>query len=116
MAPFNRRQIGYIQAIAGRQQHTTLICGQLNGVKSSTDNITAERVPLQVQLAVAGSGGEDGQIDGVDIDAPEQLSAKSLLLHTWNLAPHEIGFDARTAHVDSKLTSADFAHLNTIEL
>lgn len=99
MAPFNKRQIGYIQAIAGRQQHRTLICGSEDKIISSADapgdlykpkTLLADKVTLPL-----GTGTSD--------------DAKSLLLHTFMLDQGSpLAFDSRSVHNDSVLQPGDY--------
>lgn len=89
MAPFTRRQIGYVQAIAGRQQHRTFKVVNDNRVISSTDAVDV-------------------------VNQPQALASNdsSLLLFSWHL--HEIPncWDSRGIHNDDVLTGADFDNLS----
>ncbi len=102
MAPFNRRQIGYIQAIAGRQQHRTLKCGQIDTQISSDNTISADKLPQTLRSSKVEIGGSSG-VTGGDADA------KSLLLWSVLLDNPELAFDARAAHNNGKLEDLDFS-------
>lgn len=102
MAPFNKRQIGYIQAIAGRQQHVSLMAGQHDVQIGSSDSIHASLVPQTLRL-----------VSGTNTSGPSSADeAKSLLLYSWLLDEPELGFDARAVHNNAKLESDDFADLS----
>lgn len=110
MAPFNKRQIGYIQAIAGRQQHRTLISGQKDQLIKCDDALAVTYKP-QTLLAnhIYGKYGSP-QSTGTN-DTPSAETAKSLLLHTWNLDVSELAFDSRSKHNDSRLEADDYTSL-----
>lgn len=101
MAPFNNRQIGYIQAIAGRQQHVTLRSGQLQGQISSGDAVDASLKPQTLDTSRVNGGYASGTA----------ADAKSLLLYTYNLDQQTLGFDSRTEQNNNKLEPADFTNL-----
>lgn len=113
MAPFNKRQIGYIQAVAGRQQHTTLKCGnfdrQLNSRKDATLDVnntasyTAAAIKIPNMRKATG-----GSCFSTESDAPD---AKSLFIQNYNLDKAELCFDARDVHNNNLLEAADFSTL-----
>lgn len=109
MAPFNKRQVGYIQAIAGRQQHTTLICGRDDGMISNKDDVTtvpAINKPKALDESKIYGGGFGSS--GKDADA------KSLLMYTWHLDKPELGWDSRTKHNNDRLEVEDFTNLRAV--
>ncbi len=115
MAPFNKRQIGYIQAIAGRQQHVTLIAKAADVQLSSKDALTATTAPKNFDENKIVSGGAyttgtpaAHQYNGA------AANSKSLLLHTFNLDDFELGFDSRDVHNNDALESADFSSLYSV--
>ena len=120
MAPFNQRQIGYIQAIAGRQQHVTLTCGQHDGQINSEDNFNASaqgwRIP-QVFGSTTLPAGDFPDVLGVVTGTNStdgHGNSKSLLLQNWNLDQYwELGFDSRAHHTNDKLEPEDFTNLWT---
>jgi hypothetical protein len=87
MAPFSNNQVKYIQAVAGRQQHTTLKAINLNGVIKSNDY-----------------GGNFFTPQTFDTSDPLLLS--QFYLHE---APH--CWDARGVHNNDILESADFTNV-----
>jgi hypothetical protein len=95
MAPFNKRQIGYIQAVAGRQQHTTLVSGQVDGQISSQAS-TGNAYKIQQARKCIGMG-----LTSSDADA------KSLLIAHWTLDDPELCHDARADHNNAVLEAAD---------
>ena len=110
MAPFNQRQIGYIQAIAGRQQHRTLIAGNQNQKITSEGISHATYKPATIDTTLVSGG-----VSGTSSDGNNDDRAKSLLLHTWHLDNTELGFDSRSKHNNSKLESDDFNGLKNCE-
>lgn len=88
MAPLSRRQIGYVQAIAGRQQHKTFRVVNLDQVISS---VTSD--PRGNSFAFG------------DADT-------SCFVHNWHLHELPSVWDSRSAHNDDVLTSQDFTELN----
>jgi hypothetical protein len=107
MAPFNQRQIGYIQAIAGRQQHRTLTCGFENTQVSSEDAYDSKNQPQNWKSSAIDSSHTAGSDD----------FAKSMLMHTWNLdSSSELAFDSRPDHVDSQLKKEDFENVRTVDI
>ncbi len=126
MAPFNKRQIGYIQAIAGRQQHVTLIAKHCDYLLSNTitDQEVAQKsdtVTPTFEVLNTGRSDEypvDGAvfadaIKGAGIGGDKDYT-KSLLLHTWELDQPELGFDSRSAHNNDKLEYQDFDNLQLV--
>ena len=91
MAPFNTNQVKYIQAVAGRQQHTSLNAINVNGV-------------LKSGLVAADFGGDNLIPQTVDLTNP-------LLLAQFHL--HEVPscWDARGVHNNDLLEAADFTSL-----
>jgi len=87
MAPFNTNQVKYIQAVAGRQQHTSLIAVNQNGVIKSDE-----------------FGGDVFTPQTFDLTDPLLLA--QLYLHE---VPH--CWDARGVHNNDILESADFTTL-----
>jgi len=108
MAPFNNRQIGYIQAIAGRQQHVTLMCGSSNSQLNSEGTVAAHDKPQSLfDLHVVGG------VNGTDSSSGSISSqSKSLLLENWTLDHQELAFDSRAVHNNDKLEAADLTNLN----
>lgn len=102
MAPFNKRQIGYIQAVAGRQQHTTLVCGVVDGQLKSTDSTPISDQARAVRKAI-GQG-----LTSSDDDA------KSLFIHHWLLDHPERVHDSRGPHNDAQLTVHDINFVNPV--
>jgi len=92
MAPFNTNQVKYIQAVAGRQQHTSLCAINQNGLIKSNDY-----------------GGLWTQPHTFDTTDP-------LLLATFFLHEKAHGWDARGVHNNDILESTDFTQLNTTDL
>ena len=112
MAPFNKRQIGYIQAVAGRQQHTTLRAGQLDRQLKSTDTAgTSDKGaaffarPVNKLYNVRKARGGMVHTESTDDDA------KQLLVHTWQLDRAPLAFDSRIEHNNNTLTPSDFSNL-----
>jgi hypothetical protein len=95
MAPFNKRQIGYIQAVAGRQQHTTLKCGQLDSVISSKDDVPTFQQARTLRKVI-----------GCGLTSPD-ADAKSLLIHHWSLDGSIMCHDSRQDHNDATLSAQD---------
>jgi hypothetical protein len=87
MAPFNTNQVKYIQAVAGRQQHTSLKPINENGVIKSGD-FGAHLVPQT-------------------FDTSDPLLLAQFYLHE---APH--CWDARGVHNNDVLESSDFTGLS----
>jgi len=88
MAPFNTNQIKYIQAVAGRQQHTTLKAINQSGViKSGLAQWTAALVPQT-------------------FDTTDPLLLAQFALHEY---PH--AWDARGVHNNDQLEAADFENV-----
>lgn len=125
MAPFNQRQIGYIQAIAGRQQHVTLIAGQHDGQLKSSNGPTTEQAPQTFKYKKVTSPWQcrpnldpASALQTLDPNTSPATDpdCKSLLMYTWNLDSSELGFDSRTVHNDESLTSADFTNLRSAML
>merc|ERR1712159_429758 len=108
MAPFNQRQIGYIQAIAGRQQHRTLICGgDDRQINSSTAPWVLYKPPLLNQTLV--TGGLTAATTGA---SGNPTNAKSLLMQNWLLDGTYVGFDSRSVHNNTRLEKQDFDGLH----
>jgi len=87
MAPFNTNQVKYIQAVAGRQQHTTLRAINKTGLITSNDF----------------SGSETPQT--FDVTDP-------LLVATFALHEFPTCWDARGVHNNDTLEAADFQNLS----
>lgn len=91
MAPFNTNQVKYIQAVAGRQQHTTLKAINVNGVVTSgtyaTQPWSAEKQPQTIDLS-------------------DPLLLAQFALHEF---PH--AWDARGVHNNDMLEAADFENV-----
>ena len=88
MAPFNTNQVKYIQAVAGRQQHTTLKAINESGViKSGSAYWTAPQTPQT-------------------FDVTDPLLLAQFALHEY---PH--GWDARGVHNNDILEAADFENV-----
>jgi len=91
MAPFNTNQVKYIQAVAGRQQHTTLKAINVNGVLTSgtypTHPWDAHRVPQTFNLS-------------------DPLLLAQFALHEY---PH--AWDASGVHNNDTLEAADFENV-----
>ena len=88
MAPFNTNQIKYIQAVAGRQQHTTLKAINESGViKSGSANWLAHQIPQT-------------------FDTTDPLLLAQFALHEY---PH--AWDARGVHNNDQLEAADFENV-----
>jgi hypothetical protein len=99
MAPFNKRQIGYIQAVAGRQQHTTLVCGTVDGQISSKDLTNpSNNLPYQARNVRKAIG---HGLTSSDVDA------KSLLIKHYYLDSPERCHDSRGSHNDAVLDTTD---------
>ena len=88
MAPFNTNQVKYIQAVAGRQQHSTLKAINENGVLTSgtypTNPWSEALTPQTVNLS------------------------DPLLLAQFHLHEHPHAWDARGVHNNDMLEAADF--------
>ena len=88
MAPFNTNQVKYIQAVAGRQQHTTLRAINETGViKSGSANWSADKIPQT-------------------FDTTDPLLLAQFALHEY---PH--AWDARGVHNNDQLEAADFENV-----
>jgi hypothetical protein len=87
MAPFNTNQVKYIQAVAGRQQHTTLRAINQNGVIKSNDFGGAHTTP-----------------QAFDVTDP-------LLLAQFYLHEKPYAWDARGVHNNDILEGDDFEGL-----
>ena len=87
MAPFNTNQVKYIQAVAGRQQHTTLTAINRKGVLKSNDYGPASHIPQTFDLT-------------------DPLLLASFWLHE---IPH--AWDARGVHNNDQLEAADFENV-----
>jgi len=88
MAPFNTNQVKYIQAVAGRQQHTTLKAINQSGViKSGDANWIAHQIPQA-------------------FDTTDPLLLAQFALHEY---PH--AWDARGVHNNDQLEAADFENV-----
>jgi len=86
MAPFNTNQVKYIQAVAGRQQHTTLKAIYENGVIKSNE--------------------------WTDYHAPQTFDvSKPLLLAQFPLHTNATSWDCRGVHNNDLLEAADFENL-----
>lgn len=107
MAPFNQRQIGYIQAIAGRQQHRTLICKNVDNQISSLDTITATHKPQALNHDLVYGNAGDSDRNNFTTEDP----AKSLLLHTWFLESATACHTSSTDHNDDAFTIEDLQNL-----
>ena len=96
MAPFNTNQVKYIQAVAGRQQHTTLRAIHQNGI---------------IKSGTVGSdfGGENLKPQTVDLTNP-------LLLAQFFLHDTAHAWDARGVHNNDTLEAADFTGLSGTDL
>jgi len=92
MAPFNTNQVKYIQAVAGRQQHTTLKAINQNGVIKSND------------WPVDGAGNAEYKPETFEVDDP-------LLLAQFALHEYADAWDCRTVHNNDILEAADFTDL-----
>jgi len=90
MAPFNTNQVKYIQAVAGRQQHTTLKAINQSGVlKSGSAYWVAQQTPQT-------------------FDTTDPLLLAQFALHEY---PH--AWDARGVHNNDQLEAADFENVVT---
>jgi hypothetical protein len=88
MAPFNTNQVKYIQAVAGRQQHTTLKAINVSGViKSGSAYWSADKTPQT-------------------FDTTDPLLLAQFALHEY---PH--AWDARGVHNNDQLEAADFENV-----
>ena len=88
MAPFNTNQVKYIQAVAGRQQHTTLKAINETGViKSGSAEWLAHQIPQT-------------------FDTTDPLLLAQFALHEY---PH--AWDARGVHNNDQLEAADFENV-----
>lgn len=92
MAPFNTNQVKYIQAVAGRQQHTTLKAINQNGLLSSDTALQVWETPQT--------------FDTTD----------PLLLATFALHEFPSCWDARGVHNNDILESGDFSVLRNADL
>lgn len=119
MAPFNQRQIGYIQAIAGRQQHVTLLAGQNDGQLNTLNGPTDQYQPQTFEEKKVPGPFKSRSMDpdstlsvwSTSSTPPTDQDAKVLLLHTWNLDSPELAFDSRNHHNDDQLNANDFTGL-----
>ena len=91
MAPFNTNQVKYIQAVAGRQQHTTLKAINLNGVLKSG---TYPTHPW------------DAHLHPQTINLSDPLLLGQFFLHE---TPH--AWDSQGVHNNDILEAADFENL-----
>jgi len=91
MAPFNTNQVKYIQAVAGRQQHTTLKAINVNGVITSGTYPTNPWTPQETPRTF-------------NISNPLLLA--QFALHEF---PH--AWDARGVHNNDVLEAADFENV-----
>lgn len=91
MAPFNTNQVKYIQAVAGRQQHTTLKAINVNGVLTSG---TYPTHPWSENL------------DPQTFNLSDPLLLAQFALHEY---PH--AWDARGVHNNDQLEAADFENV-----
>ena len=91
MAPFNTNQVKYIQAVAGRQQHSTLKAINVNGVLTSgtypTNPWSAQETPQTFNVS-------------------DPLLLAQFALHEY---PH--AWDARGVHNNDQLEAADFENV-----
>ena len=87
MAPFNTNQVKYIQAVAGRQQHTTLRAVNYNGVLKSNDFGALFTTPQT-------------------FDTTDPLLLAQFALHEFPVA-----WDARGTHNNDLLEAGDFTNL-----
>ena len=96
MAPFNTNQVKYIQAVAGRQQHTTLKAINKNGVLKSND-----------------FSGENANVgNGVSVYSPRTVDLTDpLLLAQFALHEFPWAWDSRGIHNNDILEAADFTDL-----
>jgi len=86
MAPFNSNQVKYIQAVAGRQQHTTLKAIYQNGIIKSND--------------------------WLNYHAPQTFDvSEPLLLAQFPLHTNATVWDCRGVHNNDLLEAADFENL-----
>jgi len=93
MAPFNTNQVKYIQAVAGRQQHSTLRAINLNGV-------------IKSGYFAAGSNDWSAQETPQTFYAGDPLLLAQFALHEY---PH--AWDARGVHNNDILEAADFENV-----
>ena len=115
MAPFNKRQIGYIQAVAGRQQHTTLRAGSLNRQLKSTDTAGISDKGGAFNARVTNKLHDvQKAIGGMVTTESSDPDAKHLLVHTWQLDRTPLAFDSRAEHNNNTLTAADFTNLRGV--
>jgi len=92
MAPFNTNQVKYIQAVAGRQQHTTLRAINRNGVLKSNDWQLDEHAPQTFNVT------------------------DPLLLANFALHENPSAWDCRGVHNNDILEADDFAGLTTTNI
>jgi len=96
MAPFNTNQVKYIQAVAGRQQHTTLKAVNKNGILKSNDF----------------SGENATEHNGVSCYSPRTFDLTNpLLLAQFALHEFPWSWDSRGIHNNDILEAADFTDL-----
>jgi len=88
MAPFNTNQVKYIQAVAGRQQHSTLTAINKSGVLKSGSAYWSDNVTPQT------------------FDLTDPLLLAQFALHEY---PH--AWDARGVHNNDQLEAADFENV-----
>ena len=89
MAPFNTNQVKYIQAVAGRQQHTTLRAVNVNGLIKSNDFSVPFSVPQTFD------------------------TSDPLLLAQFHLHEAPYVWDSRGTHNNDRLEASDFQSLRT---
>ena len=91
MAPFNTNQVKYIQAVAGRQQHTTLKAIYQNGVIKSNE--------------------------WTNYHAPQTFDVSNpLLLAQFPLHTNATAWDCRGVHNNDLLENADFENLSNDDI
>ena len=96
MAPFNTNQVKYIQAVAGRQQHTTLKAVNKNGTLKS-DDFTGENSNV---------------VNGDYVYKPRTFDTTDpLLLAQFALHEFPWAWDCRGVHNNDILEAADFNDL-----
>ena len=101
MPPFNTNQVKYIQAVAGRQQHTTLKAVNLNGVIKSNDF----------------GGANPDVVNGVSVYSPQTFDTTNpLLLAQFALHEFPCAWDARGVHNNDILEPDDFTTLFSTDI
>ena len=98
MAPFNTNQVKYIQAVAGRQQHTTLVAINENGVIKSNDFGDSGSTPATSLFYTPRT-----------FDLTDPLLMAQFYLHEIPSA-----WDARGVHNNDILEQADFQELRGV--